>query len=156
MMRVPSCVFRGLPRNEATFCTSALLRFQADGLDWSTRWARKRWRPRWPSRCVSRSRASLCSPWERDLCTVSAALREDLDEHSYFPRNASVAVRYARAQSCPAPSFLSTLASASAVLAGEGVHVPARVPLSSSARARVGGSRGHDSDFSKTALPCPS
>merc|ERR1719159_2327574 len=54
---------------------------------------------------------------------------------------------YARAQSCPAQSLPSTLASASAALAGEGVHVPARVPPSSSARARVGGSRGLDSDF---------
>merc|ERR1712118_645737 len=51
------------------------------------------------------------------------------------PRHAGVSVRYAHAQSCPAPSLPSTLAPASAVLAGEGVRVLAGVPPSSSARA---------------------
>merc|ERR1712224_781658 len=88
-------------------------------------------------RGVSHALVRVSAPrWSATCVPGSVALQEDLDEHSYFPCNASVTVRSAHAQSCPAPPLLGTLASAPAVLAGEGVHVvPALVPPSSSARA---------------------
>merc|ERR1711937_191725 len=158
IMRVPYCVSLGLPsKRYPNFAPRRFLACRLMGLIGAPA-GQGTGDARGGRRGVCHALVRVSDPrWCATWVPGSVALPEDLDEHSYFPCKASVAVRFAHAQSCPAPPLLGTLTSASVILAGEGIHVvPALVPPSSSASARVGGSRGLNSDFSKTAFSCPS